>query len=353
MHRRRALQVVVGSVTASLVGGRGLPAADRFRSGLGIVTHCRSLLQRRLRQAEPPRNLFEPLTFLRHADELGAAGVQAPLGILEPPAARELRRVCEQRGMFLESDLSLPKTEAEVDRFRAEMESAAAAGARAARCVILPGRRYEQFQSREAFEEADRLARRAVERAAPIAEQLRLPLAIENHKDHRNSERLRLLESLSSEYVGACVDTGNSVALLEDPLETVRAFAPWAHAVHFKDQAVQPYAEGFLLGDIPLGQGCFDLATMVRILREARPGLPMCLELITRDPLQVPCLTEAYWSTFPDLPARDLARTLRLVRDQAAAELQSVSSRTPEEQVALEEQNVRHSLQYARETLGL
>lgn len=353
MHRRRALQMVVRSFAASLVGGRGLSAAPPPRGGLGIVTHCRSLLQRRLRQAEPSRNLFEPRTFLRHADELGAAGVQVPLGILDPSAARELRRECEQRGMFLEADLSLPKADAELDRFRAEMESAVAAGARAVRCVILPGRRYEQFQSRETFEAADRLARRAVERAAPIADQLKLPLAIENHKDHRNSERLRLLEHVGSEFVGACVDTGNSLALLEDPLETVRAFAPWAHAVHFKDQAVQPYPEGFLLGDIPLGQGCFDLAAMVRILREARPGLPMCLELITRDPLKVSCLTEGYWSTFPDLPARDLARTLRLVRDRAAAELQSVSTRTPEDQVILEEQNVRHSLQYAREILGL
>ncbi len=353
MHRRRALQAIAQSVAAASVGERLLPAATGLRGGLGIVTHCRSLLQRQYRQADPPRNLYEPLTFLRHGDELGAAGVQVPMGILEPSAARELRRECERRGMFLEADLSLPKSDAELERFRAAMESAVAAGARAARCVILPGRRYEQFRSWEAFVEADRLARRAVERAAPVADRLKLPLAIENHKDHRNGERLRLLESVSSEYVGACLDTGNSVALLEDPLETVRAFAPWTHAVHFKDQAVQPYADGFLLGDIPLGQGCFDLAEMVRLVRGVRPGLPMCLELITRDPLQVPCLTEGYWSTFPDLPARDLARTLRMVRDHAAAELPLVSSHPPEAQPALEEQNIRQSLQYARETLGL
>ena len=26
--------------------------------------------------------------------------------------------------------------------------------------------------------------------------------------------------------------------------------------------------------------------------------------MITRDPLKVPCLTEGYWTTFPDLPGK-------------------------------------------------
>ncbi len=37
--------------------------------------------------------------------------------------------------------------------------------------------------------------------------------------------------------------------------------------------------------------------------------------MITRDPLKVPCLTEGYWVTFPDLPGRHLAHILSLVRD--------------------------------------
>ena len=36
--------------------------------------------------------------------------------------------------------------------------------------------------------------------------------------------------------------------------------------------------------------------------------------MITRDPLSVPCITDRYWATFADLPARELARTLALVR---------------------------------------
>ena len=128
---------------------------------------------------------------------------------------------------------------------------------------------------------------------------------------------------------------------------------PGAHSVHLKDQGVQLYDDGFLLGDIPLGEGFLDLPQMVHILRERRPHVHYSLELITRDPLQVPCLHESYWPTFPDVPARDLARTLRQVRAGAAEELQQISSLTPDEQVEQEKENVRRSIHYARDELGL
>jgi hypothetical protein len=40
---------------------------------------------------------------------------------------------------------------------------------------------------------------------------------------------------------------------------SMEALAPFAFSVHLKDQALQSYEDGFLLGDIPLGQGSFDL----------------------------------------------------------------------------------------------
>ena len=89
-------------------------------------------------------------------------------------------------------------------------------------------------------------------------------------------------------------------------METVKALAPWTHAVHIKDQAVRLVPEGFLFGDIPLGQGFIDLKQIVSILRQAQPEVHFTLELLTRDPLLVPCLEPSYWSTFPDLPAEDL-----------------------------------------------
>jgi sugar phosphate isomerase/epimerase len=180
-----------------------------------------------------------------------------------------------------------------------------------------------------------------------------VPLAVENHKDHRIEQRVALLKHIDSEYVGACIDTGNNLALLEDPVELAEALAPWAKSVHLKDQAVREYEDGFLLGDVPLGEGCIDLKAIVSTIRNQCPDIRFSLELITRDALKVPCLTEKYWTTFPDVPASELANSLALVRNRSAENLQHVSALSPEEQVALEADNVTRSLQYARDTLGI
>ncbi|HXT59989.1 MAG TPA: xylose isomerase, partial [Pirellulales bacterium] len=77
------------------------------------------------------------------------------------------------------------------------------------------------------------------------------------------------------------------------------------------------------------------------------------LELITRDPLKVPCLSESYWATLPTVPGRDLVRTLRFVRAHRADNLQYVSSLSLEKQLELEDANIAASLSYARTSLGL
>ncbi len=81
---------------------------------------------------------------------------------------------------------------------------------------------------------------------------------------------------------------------------------PYAFSVHFKDQALAEYADGFLLGDIPLGQGSFDLTRMMGILLAKKPELKFSLEVITRDALKVPCLTDDYWKSVADASGSDL-----------------------------------------------
>ena len=90
---------------------------------------------------------------------------------------------------------------------------------------------------------------------------------------------------------------------------------------------------------------------MVDIQRKARPEIRFTLELITRDPLKVPCLTEKYWTTFAATPGRDLARTLHLVRQHQATSLPYVSRLSLDQQVAEEDRNIEASLQWAREQL--
>lgn len=65
----------------------------------------------------------------------------------------------------------------------------------------------------------------------------------------------------------------------------------------------------------------FDVRRMVRTIRRIRPQVRFSLELITRNALKVPCLTEEYRATMPDVPGRDLARTLRFVHEHLSENL--------------------------------
>jgi sugar phosphate isomerase/epimerase len=182
----------------------------------------------------------------------------------------------------------------------------------------------------------------------------RFRLAVENHKDQRIAERLETLRRVNSEWVGLCVDVGNSFALLEEPLETVRAYAPWAMTVHLKDQGLRETENGFLFADLPLGEGFLELPEMVATLQTARPGIHFNLEMITRDALDVPVLRPDYWSTLGDVPARDLGRVLALLKQRAhPTPFPPISTLSAAEQLAAEENHVRLSLEYAVQRLGL
>ncbi|MEZ6064050.1 MAG: TIM barrel protein [Planctomycetaceae bacterium] len=353
--RRRMLKSLAGCAMAAAVPKslRAMTQDTRRVTGMGLVLYNCSIRRKQLLEQNRGVDLFEPLTFLKHCHTLGAGGMQAQLRSLTLERVGELRDYAAKHSLYIEAIVSPPDSPDDLDRFDSEIRTAAAAGALAARTVVMPGRRYERFQTLAEFVQFEAKAQRMLELAAPIVERHRLPLAVENHKDQRNNERIALMEHIDSEFVGICVDTGNSFALAEDPLRTIEAFAPWAKSVHIKDQALLPYDDGFLLGDIPLGQGSFDLPAMVRILREAKPDIRFTLELITRDALKVPCLTKAYKATMPDLPAEDVERTMKYVREHQVSAVQQVSSLSPVEQLALEDSNIAASLKYAGEQLSL
>jgi len=263
----------------------------------------------------------------------------------------ELRQRAEKYGMFVEGSTGLPRDRGDLERFEAEVATAQTAGATVIR-VVLPskgsGRRYEAYGSVAEFQEARGAACKMLELAEPVVARRRVRLAIENHKDERVPERLETLKHISSEYLGVCVDTGNGIALLEDPMEVVEAYAPWAFSAHLKDMAVQEYEDGFLLAEVPLGEGFLDLPKMIQVLRKHHPEVRFSLEMMTRDPLKVPCLTDRYWAAMGDLPGRDLARTLKMVRTHGGKEpLPEISSLPLEEQLDVEEANVRKCLAWA------
>ncbi len=321
------------------------PAAN-----LGLLLYSFGIRSRQ----ETPAAFNDAARFIAFARARGANAVQLSLGRRTEAEATAVRRSAEAAGVAVEGIVSTPDdTAAGRDRFAAELATARGCGATVVRVVMLGGRRYEVFTKPDDYPAFARSAKAALERAEPLARAAGVKLAVENHKDFRTNEQLDLIRGIGSPWVGVCVDTGNNIALLEDPAAAVAALAPLAFTVHLKDMGLEESPDGFRLSEVPLGQGVLDLPAVVGTLRRANPRVRFQLEMITRDPLSVPCLSERYWATLGRVPGRDLARTLALAKRAAAARkepLSRISHLTPAEQVAAEERNVRESFAFAART---
>jgi sugar phosphate isomerase/epimerase len=266
--------------------------------------------------------------------------------------ARRTRAMKEALDMYVEIQTFLPREDPAV--FEHAVEVAKEAGASSLRVVCLLGRRYEMFDTLAAWKDAVAGFHRQIAAAVPIVEKHRMRMGIENHKDFRVDEQVRLLEQYSSEYIGVTLDTGNNLSVLDDPIETVEKLAPYTFNVHFKDMAVEETETGFLLSEVPLGEGMLDLKRMVDAIRRARPEAYFSLEMITRDPLAVPCVTDKYWATFGDVGGITRARALQRIRaNKPRAPLPRISGLSAEERAGLELEYVNRSIDYAREQLGL
>ena len=285
-----------------------------------------------------------------------AGGAQVDLSQLEshdPAYLKQVRARADDAGLWLE--LSVPSRYLEsADAYGQMAAVAGALGVDRIRVALLYGRRYESFKTRDAWLEFDRKWRARLAAIKPTVERYPISVGIENHKDFTAPELAGLLGDLNSPRIGACVDFGNNVSLLEDPLETIRTLAPFAVTTHIKDMAVRPYDEGFELSEVPLGEGMVPLAEAIAVIKAARPDVRLCLEMITRDPLKVPYKTDAYWIAVNRPPADALARFEREVLGKAWKDpLPRISHLAPDAQVAAEDENVRRSVEYAKKSLGL
>jgi sugar phosphate isomerase/epimerase len=327
------------AVSAAAFAQQTAPPA---RTSMGLTPDAFAILR-------PPRTALE---FLDKAHSIGAGGVQATLASLEPDYLKRVRSRAEELGMYFELLLPLPPED--TTQFEQTVRAAKEAGALCIRSVCLTGRRYETFATLDQWKSFVADSKAKLARAVPIVDKHRLPLGLENHKDWTAEEMPALLKSYSSEYLGANIDFGNNLSLLDDPMELIEALAPFVINTHIKDMGVEEYADGFLLSEVPLGQGILDLKRIVTLLQSKRPGLHFSLDMLTRDPLKISCLTEKYWVTFPERNGRYLARTLSLVRaNKPRQPLPRVTGLDREAQLRLEMDILTRCLTYARDELGL
>lgn len=336
--------------SASALAAMPLPAAMQGkRMGIVIHSYWKRWQGKYSSLTNPP--FMYALDVLDHVRGLGVGALQTMVGGWTAGFAGQVRDTRESYGLKLEGSITLPKNENDVARFENELRLGKEAGATIYRSAT-GGRRYELFSSLAEFKHFKDSAVKSMQLAEPVAKRLRVKIGIENHKDFHAAELAEVLGRLSSPHIGACVDTGNSIALLEDPMQVVETLAPFAVTTHIKDMAVQEMPQGFLLSEVPLGEGILDLPRMLALFEKYNPQLDYHLEMITRDPLDIPCLKPGYWATFPDKPGTELVRTLNLVRERQAAKLPKVAGLSTEAALEFEEENIVKCLRFAGERLG-
>jgi sugar phosphate isomerase/epimerase len=311
------------------MGGEGPGFGNRSRAGgFDILEHCHNL-------------------------GLGVVRLSVPQGGAD--AVRAVRTKLDSYGMRCIVSVAPPRTDAAVAAYETSIAAARELGAVTTQASFT-GRRYEEFDSYEAFKTSFEAHKKSVERAEPILRKHKIKLAIENHKGWRAAEHAAWVKQIGSEYVGVCYDFGNNISLCEDPAETYRLLAPLTIYVSFKDMAVAPYEEGFLLSEVALGEGILDIPAMVKGLQQRDPNMIFALEMITREPLKIPVFTKKYWATFDDpsspLPGRDLARMLEIVKTSKKP-VTTTAGLSREDALKLEDDLINRSIAYARKNLSL
>jgi sugar phosphate isomerase/epimerase len=330
-----------GSLVPNPYGRRGLGGAP---TGFGARS--------RTNAAATP-----PVDFVDYCHSIGLSGAEVRTPPTDAAEIGRLRARLESYQMRVLFDFPLPKSDAEIPQFDALVKAAKEVGANGIRAALTQ-RRYEQFDTFDAFKQNFEMNKALVARSEPTLRKYKLPVVLENHKGWRAAEHAAWLKGLGSEYVGVLFDFGNNVSLCEDPMQTLDTLLPYVKSCHIKDVAVQPYEEGFLLSEVPLGDGFLDLKGMVERIRHKDPDIGFNLEMITRDPLKIPILTPKYWATFDDsyspFPARDLARTFAFVKHNPPKKpLPKTSGLSPSEQLKQEDDNNRLSIEWARANLQM
>jgi len=108
----------------------------------------------------------------------------------------------------------------------------------------------------------------------PRLEQTGVTLAIENHDRFPVATLAALVDELNGdgpERVGICLDTVNSLGVLETPRQVVAELAPRCVCLHCKDFDIQrlPHLQGFIIEGRPAGEGRLDIPWVLDQLRAA------------------------------------------------------------------------------------
>ena len=214
----------------------------------------------------PDRRANGPMTLakcLNKARTLNAMTVQ--VDPLHFDSERDNPKWVKRMADSLNVKLQAGSSGIEKDRLMRDLEIAAAWEAKILRTFL-------GWELPPDYRHSDSRLKQAAEQLRPIAEEaegLGITIAIENHMDIATPDLLKLIALIDSPAVGACLDVGNSMVCLENPVETAQQLAPVAVTCNMRDYRWEPTPFGAKLVGTPLGKGMIDVEQILQILTDA------------------------------------------------------------------------------------
>lgn len=251
------------------------------------------------------------------AEELGLSGIEVDLPSEETLPAAALRDLLAAHHQRIVVSFNTLRDD-NLDLLRQRLRSAAALGASVVRVTlsnILCGDRRSLNEGWEATLKAGACRLREV---LPLAEELGVCIAAENHQDATSEDLLRLWEMVGySPAFGVTLDTGNPLAVGEDPVEYAGRIAPLLRHLHLKDYTIHFAPNGYRLVRCAAGAGVVDFPTILNIAAQngwkaMLPGI----EVGAQATRTVPLLEPSWWACYPPVPATRLVSALRILWEQ-------------------------------------
>ena len=187
-------------------------------------------------------------------------------------------------------------------------------------------------------------------------------IAVENHAGDMQAREVKaLIEEAGKDFVGSCLDSGNPVWTIEDPLLTLETVGPYVVTTHIRDSAVFEHPRGAATQWVALGDGSVDLRRLVELYQKLCPKASMQLEIITGIPPEVvPYLKPEFWKDYKTTPAWEFARFVALAKSGhpyiGPMVIGGWDKQPPAIAAAMKEQqrvDLERSFEYAKKILGV
>lgn len=244
---------------------------------------------------------------------LGLSSVEAHLDYFVPGGDEAALRNFRARADELGLGLVLAGGKIEYESLQRDLHYAQLLGANVVRCVIsgiLCGDR-RPIGGLEGWQRHLAQTTAALKKLAPEAEDAGIRIGVENHQDATSADLISLCQEVDSPNIGITLDTGNPLAVAEEPVEFARRILPHLVHVHLKDYRLMRTEAGYRLYHCPIGAGVVDFAALFRLF-DTKPEVKRHLEMAALGERHIRMLEDDYWANLGDRSASDLAPVLRM-----------------------------------------